>query len=149
MVYFENARILDVEDIKEIIDEEIEAGIEAEKNGEKYKTNPTIDRMMWIEANAMSGVKSVYPCMLNGYSYIGEEPKGPVAEDKREIMFYFTILQAVKGHYGLLEVGVKADEIGVSKRFWDKPPKKSVREEYPWPEQPAETGDIPVEDTIQ
>ena len=137
MVYFENAKLLTPDDLKEQIDEEIEYNRERERLKEEgsddipAKLNPTVDRLMWIEANTMKGKKSIYPCFLTGYSYNGQAPVPP-EQDTRMLVFYFSIVQIPTGHFGLLEVGIPKEEFGVNKRIWDKPPKKSVRDAEPW-----------------
>ena len=135
MVYFENAKLLNPDDLVEQIDEEIAYNEDAEKRreaGEEVaRLNPTIDRLMFIEANNMKGVKNIYPCFLTGYAYDGAEPTPPEV-DNRSVIFYFSIVQIPAKHFGLLEVAIKKEEFGVTKRIWDKPPKKSVREAEPW-----------------
>lgn len=136
MVYFENAKLLTPDDLKEQIDEEIAYNEERDRIKEEggdipAKMNPTVDRLMWIEANTMNGEKNIYPCFLTGYNYDGKEPTPPEV-DARQLIFFFSIVQVPTGHFGLLEVAIKQEEFGVSKRFWDKPPKKSVRDAEPW-----------------
>ena len=133
MIYLENAKVMDAEEIKELMDE-TSGDIHEEGNA---KPNPVMDRLVFIEAKAVSGKMLVCPCFLGGYS---EEPTvGPVA-NRPKLMFYIYIVQCMKGEYGLLQVGIKEEELGVSKRIWDRPPTKGLREETPWV--PAVTGDI-------
>lgn len=125
MIYLENAKVMDAEEIKELMDE-TSGDIHEEGSA---KPNPVMDRLVFIEAKAVSGKMLVCPCFLGGYS---EEPTvGPVA-NRPKLMFYIYIVQCMKGEYGLLQVGIKEEELGVSKRIWDRPPTKGLREETPW-----------------
>lgn len=130
MISLEKAYVMGPEEIKEMMDETSEASApENADQAEVVKPNPTIERLAFIEAKATSGKMMIYPCFLAGYS---EEPTvGPVAE-RPKLIFYVYIVQCMKGEYGLLQVAIKEDELGKTKRIWDRPPKKSVREETPW-----------------
>ena len=105
MIYLENAKVMDAEEIKELMDE-TSGDIHEEGNA---KPNPVMDRLVFIEAKAVSGKMLVCPCFLGGYS---EEPTvGPVA-NRPKLMFYIYIVQCMKGEYGLLQVGIKEEELG-------------------------------------
>ena len=140
MIYLENAKLMDAEEIKELMDETSKPV--ASETGDIppetiVKPNPTMDRLAFIEAKAVSGKMLVCPCFLGGYS---EEPTvGPVA-NRPKLTFYIYIVQCMKGEYGLLQVGIKEEELGVTKRIWDRPPTKGLREETLWV--PAVTGDV-------
>ena len=130
MVYSEKAHVMDPMEIKELLDETSGEPIKTEDGDiTPIKSNPTMDRLLFIEAKSAKGNYMVYPCFIAGYSE--EEQPAPVA-DRPPLMFYMFIAQCLGGKFGLLEVAVKEEELGVSKRIWDKPPKKDVREETPW-----------------
>ena len=146
MIYFEKGYILYPEDLIEFIDEEVESQVEREQKLKEMesmtdeekaavilppKGNQTIDRQFWIEAKTGNGGYNIWPCFLTGYSRVGEAPNPPAVDD-RPVIFYLSIVQIVNGHFGLLEVGVKQEELGVTKRIWNLPANKSVREETPW-----------------
>lgn len=114
MVCTEGAKIIEAQELKEMMDEQ--------------STNPTIERLIFIEAKAANGTMKVFPCFAAGYSESKQEvPKKDI------LMFDLYLVQTLgNGTFGLLEVVVKEEELGVSKRLWDKPPTKGLREETPW-----------------
>ena len=114
MVGFEGARIIEANELKEMLDEEY--------------SNPTIERLMFIEAKAMGGSTKVFPCYVAAWAE--EEVKGPVA--KVPIIFLAYITQSINGEFGLVQVQIHENELNVTKRIWDKPPTKGLREETPW-----------------
>lgn len=116
MVYMENAKVIDAEELKSIVDESCENG------------NPTIDRLMFIEARDAFGKRKVFPCYIEAY---GEEENAAMKTDPG-LRFQICIVQSIGGEFSLLRVVVLANELGVSKRIWDKPPTKGCREDLPF-----------------
>lgn len=114
MVYFENASLMnDIQELKEIIEETF--------------SNPTIERMMFIETKGKNGEEGkLFPCYLE--EYVGTE-EGEI------LSFQCSILQYSMGLFGLVRVNLPVGDLNVAKRLWDKPPKKSVRDETPWIEE--------------
>lgn len=116
MVYTDGARLIGAEELKETLEEEYH--------------NPTVERLMFIEAKAMNGEVKVFPCFVAGYS---EEKASKVENKQPELAFYVYIVQAMgNGEFGLVQVRIMESEIGVSKRLWDKPPTKAMREIMAW-----------------
>ena len=120
MVYCENAKVIDAQELKEIIDEET--------------TNPTIERLMFIEAKAANGETKVFPCYLEAW---GQEENAEVKADPG-LRFKIAIVQSMGGEFGMVRVIVMANELGVTKRIWDKPPTKGLREDLPFAETSSE-----------
>ena len=117
MVYSENAKVIEAEELKEIIDEQT--------------VNPTIDRLMFIEAKAMgSNETKIFPCYLVAW---GEEENSKVKTDPG-LRFKINIVQCLDGDFSMVQVIVLAKELGVTKRIWDKPPTKGRREYLPFAE---------------
>ena len=115
MVYKENAKVIEPEELKEIIEEEY--------------SNPTIERLMFIETKGKDGAAGkVFPCYLEAW---GQEESAPVMTDPG-LRFQLSIMQYAMGEFGLIRVVVMANELGVTKRIWDKPPTKGRREDTPW-----------------
>lgn len=115
MVYSRNARVIEPEELKEIIDEET--------------TNPTIERLMFIEAKAQnSNETKIFPCYLEAW---GEEENAEMKVDPG-LRFQLCIVQCVGGEFALARVIVLANELGVTKRIWDKPPAKDIRDMTPF-----------------
>ena len=113
MVRFENAHLIDAEELKEIIDDEY--------------TNPTLERLMFIETNGNEIVKGkVFPCFVEAYG----TKDGPNGDPM--LSFQMCIMQSAGGEFSLVRVVVTAMELGVSKRIWDKPPTKGLSQETPW-----------------
>lgn len=111
MVCFENARIMEPEELKELIDEEY--------------TNPTVERMMFIETKDKGAIAGkVFPCYLEAWGEDKEVDPG--------LRFQCCIMQSKGGNFGLLRVIIYAKELGVNKRIWDKPPTKHRRDDTPW-----------------
>ena len=115
MVLSENARTIDAEELKEIIDEEL--------------SNPTIERLMFIETKAKNDIPGkVFPCYLVAW---GEEENAEMKVDPG-LRFRIDILQCSGGEFSIVQVVVMANELGVTKRIWDKPPTKGRKEYIPW-----------------
>ena len=120
MVYCENAKVIDPQELKEIIDEETK--------------NPTIDRLMFIEAKAANGETKIFPCYLVAW---GEEENAAMKTNPG-LRFMINITQCMNGEFGMVQVVVLANELGVTKRIWDKPPTKGLRESLPFAETSTE-----------
>lgn len=115
MVCFENAKVIGAEELKEIINEEY--------------TNPTVERMMFIETKDKGEIPGkVFPCYLEAWS---EESTGAVKVDPG-LRFQVCIMQSKGGEFGLIRVIILANELGQTKRIWDKPPTKHRRNDTPW-----------------
>ncbi len=127
MVSLHKAHVIDAQELKEMLDESAEF---ANSETPKEKHNPALDRLMFIEAKSSKGTMSVYPCFVAGYAY-DREPKVPEAESPK-LLFDVYIVQCIAGKFGFLQVVIKEDELGNSKRFWDMPPTKDIREITAW-----------------
>lgn len=115
MVRFENAKVIEAEELKEIIEEE--------------SGNPTVDRLMFIETKAKNDIPSkVFPCYLEAW---GQEENAEMKVDPG-LRFQCCIMQSMGGEFGMVRVMILANELGVTKRIWDKPPTKGRREDTPW-----------------
>lgn len=124
MIYFENAKMLDPDELKEMLDQE-----EADKESTDIpKGSVPVDRLMFVEAKTGNGEYRVFPAFLQAYGY--KDTGIPNATGP--IMFDFAVAQCAGGSMGLLELVFSKEDFGTKVRIWDKPPKKSVREEYPW-----------------
>lgn len=110
MIGFNNAALLSAEEIREELNEEI--------------SNPTVQRLCFIETKAdpMRPAKAsmLFPCYITAYT---EEP---------ELLFKCSLTQYINGSFGMVEVILKASELGIDKRIWDRPPTKIAREDAPW-----------------
>ena len=127
MINFHKARVIEVEELKEMLDESAEFD---KTETTKPRQNPALERLMFIEAKTAKGTTSVFPCFVAGYAY-ESEPKIPEAEAPK-LMFDVYIVQCLNGKFGLLEVVIKQDELGNGKRIWDMPPTKDIREMTGW-----------------
>lgn len=124
MIYFENAKVLEPEELKEMIDEEETS----KQDNEEPKGSVPVDRLLFVEAKTGNGEKRIFPAFLQAYKYDAAIP--PNADGP--LMFDFAVAQCVNGSMGLLELIFKEPDFGAKIRVWDKPPKKSVRDEIPW-----------------
>lgn len=127
MINFHKARIIEADELKEMLDESAEFD---KTITDKPRQNPAMERLMFIEAKTAAGTTSVFPCFVAGYAY-EREPKVPEAEAPK-VMFDIYIVQCLNGKFGLLEVVIKQDELGNGKRIWDVPPTKDIREMTGW-----------------
>lgn len=111
MTFCENAGLIeDLEEIKQIIDEEY--------------TNPTVDRMMFLEVKPKEGQENkLFPCYIEGW--VGDK-------EGNMISLRVCIVQTRSGEFTMVRVNIPVEEINVKKRFWDKPAKKAVRDETEW-----------------
>lgn len=113
MVYTENAKLMEVEEIKELMDEEC--------------SSPTVDRLMFIETRAKGDIPSkVFPCYFEAYGCDNSDT------DAKVTVFQVCIAQSTGGQFGMVRVVVPISDFGVTKRIWDKPPKKALRDSIPW-----------------
>lgn len=123
MVVNNGAKVIEAEELKEIIDEST--------------SNPTIDRLMFIEAkSSKTGESKIFPCFVEAY---GMEENAEMKVDPG-LRFQIAIVQSMNGEFSMVRVIVLANELGVTKRIWDKPPAKWLRDETPF---------AAVEDEIQ
>lgn len=108
MTFMEGARIIEPWEIKEICNEEY--------------TNPTVERLMFIETKANEKMEGkVFPCYVESW-----------AEAKGELLFKCMITQSMNGEFSGVLVIIRASDLGVTKRIWDKPPTKAIRNETAW-----------------
>lgn len=115
MVGFENAKVIEADELKEIIEEEC--------------TNPTMERLMFIETKGKEDIPGkVFPCFVEAW---GQEENAEMKVDPG-LRFQMCIIQSTGGNFGMVRVVVLANELGASKRIWDKPPTKGLREYIPW-----------------
>ena len=116
MVYSEGAKIIPVNELIEMIDEKF--------------NNPTIDRLMFIETRSTAEVPGkVFPCYLEGYELEKtDDPDNLIST----AAFLCCIMQYIKGEFKMIRVRIPASKFGVSKRIWDKPPTKGLRDDYPF-----------------
>lgn len=128
MVSYNKARVISAEELKEMLDES--SASQEQNEVPKERQNPSLERLLFIEAKNAKGTKSIYPCFVAGYTY-DREPKIPEAAEPM-LIFDVYIVQCMTGKFGLLEVAIRQSELTDSKRFWDLPPSKDIREITPW-----------------
>lgn len=114
MTYCENAALIDtIEELKQIVNEQF--------------SNPTIDRLMFLETIGTEDKEGkLFPCYIESYT----EEKGTDGETLLSLQC--VILQSSGQEFGMVRVNIPQEQINSAKRFWDKPPKKAVRDETPW-----------------
>lgn len=110
MTFAENAGLIEnFDEIKQIVDEQY--------------ANPTVDRLMFIETLPKEDQEGkLFPCYIESWS---EDEEG-------HLSLQCCIIQCKESEFGMVRVNIPEDEINTKKRFWDKPPKKAVRDETPW-----------------
>lgn len=121
MIRFENAKILSPEEIVDILEEEC--------------TSPAMERLFFIETKNKDEKDEkvhVWPCFIR--SYATDKPKEEVKppEVVKITGFEMYIVQSMKSQFGMLQVYVKTEELGVNKRIWDRPPMSRNAREEPW-----------------
>lgn len=118
MVYMENAGLLeDIDELKDIVKETY--------------NNPTIDRLMFLETKPKPDREGqLFPCYIKAF----EEVKGKTNVEADHTNFICVLIQAKGGEYAMAEVRIPDTDVNIKLRFWDKPPKKAVRDETPWVE---------------
>lgn len=115
MVNMENAHVIEAAELKEIIEEE--------------STNPTVERLMFIEVKSKDENPSkIFPCYMEAW---GQEENAALLADPG-LRFQCCIVQSMGGEFSMVRVVIMANELGVNKRIWDKPPTKGRREDTPW-----------------
>ena len=117
MTFTEGAKVIPVDELRDMINEEC--------------SNPTVDRLMFIEAKSQNSTEKsgkIFPCYIKAW---GTDQNANV-QAHPIIKFWMTIVQSTAGSFGMVEVVVPSTELGVTKRIWDKPPTKGLRDETPW-----------------
>ena len=116
MICFENAKVIDMNEIKEVVEE--------------VYTNPTLERLMFIEGKEKDSNKpsKVFPCYLEAWGLL--KPDDPATT-----FVQMTIVQSINNAFQLMTCRIPAFELGVTKRIWDKPPTKGLRCDTPWIEE--------------
>lgn len=123
MICYENAKLLEAEELKTIINDPC--------------MNPTVERLMFIETKpkAEGEVSKIFPCYLLAWG-VGHPPEG--VDDAHQLQvpqlqFLACIVQSMNGQFALLNgITILAEDLNVTKRIWDRPPTKGLREDTPW-----------------
>ena len=116
MTFTENAKMVEPREICEMIEDSLE--------------NAVVNGMLFIETRAKGDTPSkVFPCYPVAWK---EEEK---EDGSTQLAFKVDIIQLVSGEFGIIQVVVHEDEIGITKRFWNKPPTKGLRDEHPFVEE--------------
>ena len=117
MICYENAKLLEAEELKTIIDDPC--------------MNPTVERLMFIETKPKEAgeVSKIFPCYLMAWG-VGRPPEGG---NEAKLQFLACIVQSMNGQFALLNgITILAEDLNVNKRIWDRPPTKGLREDTPW-----------------
>ena len=124
MIRFESAKLLDAMELKELLDEEY--------------SNPTVERLMFLECKAANGQMKIFPCFIRAYT-TATEAAPPAADNPMPLGFDVYIVQALSGgDFGMVRVYMLTSDLGVKMRVWDKPPTSANQRETPWVVQAAE-----------
>lgn len=116
MVFTQDAKVLTAEEIKEMIDDE-------------SMDNVVVNGLLFIETRAKDDQPGkVFPCYI--YAWREEEKDG-----KKQLAFQADVIQFRHGEFGMIQVILHEDEFGVTKRIWDKPPTKAMRDIMPFLEE--------------
>ena len=100
------------------------------KKLEEECTNPTIQRLMFIETKAHGDIPGkVFPCYLEAWRMPEE---GAAAQANPEIEFGVCIVQSVHSEFGMVRVRIRASELGADKRIWNLPPGEALRNRTPF-----------------
>ena len=119
MVYSEKAKMESPEDLKEFI------------MNEEGDGNATINGLFFIETKANDKFQNkVFPCYIHAYTEVEKE-----GSQEKELVFMADIIQYVKGEFEIVKVYLHEGEFNISKRIWDKPPTKGLRNDTPWVEE--------------
>ena len=116
---FEGAKLLTTDELKGMIEEKCQ--------------NPTIERLVFIEAKYKEDPtkpSKTFPCWIEAWG----EPKDKNMKPNPGLLFQATIAQSLHDEFSMVTVQFPASDLGVTKRIWDKPPTKGLREETPWVE---------------
>ena len=113
MVCTESAKLVTALEIKEMIEDE-------------NIGNPTISGLLFIETKGKGDVEGrLFPCYI--HSWAEEDVEG-----LKMLMFQADIIQYAKGEFCMVRVILHEKDFGITKRIWDKPPTKGLREEIPF-----------------
>lgn len=116
MVHTEGAKLMTVDELTDLMGEEF--------------SNPTIDRMVFVETKAKDGKEGrLFPMLLEAWAY---EDMSPV-KAHASVMIRGCILQSKDGEFGMVRVAIRESELNETKRIWDKPPTKGLRDDTKWP----------------
>ena len=117
MVRTESAKIMSPEEIRDFIEDDDYDSV-------------TVDKLVFIETRAVGDQPGkIFPC----YPYAWREEENDKGEAK--LTFMADIIQFAFGEFGFIQVKLNEDEFGKTKRIWDKPPTKRLRDEMPFLEE--------------
>ena len=117
MTLTENAKVIDAQELKEMIEEK--------------HSNPCVERLIFLETRGKDGKEGkIFPAYIEAWAH--DDVKN---EERDLLVFKMAIAQYVRGEIAHVQVALHEEEIGKTKRIWDKPPKKDLRNETPWVEQ--------------
>lgn len=116
MVFTESARMIGPMELREMMDEESE--------------NPAVERLVFIETRAKEGKPAkVFPVFLEAYAYEDEAEK---LKPNPKMAFKGCVMFVTNGEFQPARVMLHSWEFNLTKRVWDKPPTKGLRDDEIW-----------------
>ena len=109
MQFSNEAKVLDAQELREMM--------------ERNAINPTIGRLVFVEQMAVDNAAGkVFPCFLEAWTE-DDTDNGPYKEDGSSwLTFRCKIVHCNEDGFGIIEVFIHERDLGIKRRFWDKPP---------------------------
>lgn len=116
MVFTESAKLIGPEELKEMLEEE--------------STNPAVERLIFVETKAKEGRPGkVFPVFVEAWTYEDENEK---VKSHPKLAFKGVLTFVSDGEFRLVQVMIHDWELNLTKRIWNKPPTKGLRDDQPW-----------------
>lgn len=118
MVFTESARVIGPMELREMMDEE--------------SGNPAVEREVFIETRAKEGNPSkVFPVFLEAYAYEYEDEAEKMKLNPK-MVFKGCLMYVEGGEFHAVRIMLHSWEFNLTKRVWDKPPTKGLRDDEIW-----------------
>ena len=112
MIYYDDAKILDAVEIKDIL--------------ESAENNPTVDRLLFFFFLTTGITGRVFPCFIEAWAEDDSVLFSQRNDGRKWLMFKCTIVQCKDGEYSALPVCIHESDLLSQKRIWNKPPTKAL-----------------------
>ena len=116
MVFTESARLIGPNELREMLEEE--------------SANPAVERLVFVETRAKEGKPArIFPVFVEAWAYEDESEK---LNPNPRVAFKGCLMYIADGEFHAVQVMIHHWEFNLTKRIWDKPPTKGLRDDEIW-----------------
>lgn len=116
MVFTESAKPIGPNELREMLEEE--------------SANPTVERLVFMETRAKEGKPAkIFPLFVEAWAYEDESEK---LNPNPKVAFKGCLMYIADGEFHAVQIMIHRWEFNLTKRIWDKPPAKGLRDDEIW-----------------